>query len=251
MADADGKPQSAPAATADQPAVGLLSATAPSLLSTEQVYDAIGPAYEAAYAGLPPLAASLAWLLAHLAPTSKIVDLGCGTGNPVASTLAAAGHSVLGLDISSAMIAAARERVPSPNAVFEQGDTRAFLLKTPPRTYDAVTVYLSLIHGVTQKEIRECIAQIFGVLKPGGLFVWATVPEDAEGKLIDWHGRQYAVSSLGAAAAVQAVRDAGFEVVYDGVTKFRPKAAEAGICAPEEEWEEEHLFVYARKPVDV
>lgn len=225
----------------------------PPLLSTEQVFDAVGPAYEDAYAGLAPLDASIQWLLKQLEATSesgskkKIVDLGCGTGKPVASTLAAAGHDVLGLDISGAMIKAARERVTSPNAVFEQADTREFLSRTPPCTYDAVTVYLSLIHGVTQSEIRSCIRQIYGVLKPGGLFVWATVPEDSESKLIDWMGHQYAVSSLAVDAAVEAVKDAGFLVEHNELTKFAPKAAEAGICKPEEEWEEEHLFVYARK----
>ena len=41
----------------------------------------------------------------------KLVDLGCGSGT-TAEPVAAAGHSVLGIDQSSAMLALARKRCP-------------------------------------------------------------------------------------------------------------------------------------------
>lgn len=217
-------------------------------LTAQQVFDSIGPAYEDAFAGLPEQAHSVEWLLAQLkeagVETARFVDIGCGTGRPVCLSLANAGHDVLGIDVSAVMVAAARERVP--NARFEQMDICDF--SPPQSSYDAASVYFSLIAGVTQADIRRYLARIHGLLRPGGLFVFATVPEDAENVQLKWMGRPVMVSSLGPDEAVLAMERAGFEIVYRKVTKFTPRGEEAGICQKSEVWEEPHLFVYARKP---
>ncbi|KAK0729468.1 S-adenosyl-L-methionine-dependent methyltransferase [Lasiosphaeris hirsuta] len=224
-------------------------AATPATLSTEAVFDLVGPAYEDAFAGLPTQAASIRWILSQLSAAgvarAKTVDIGCGTGKPVCSELAAAGHDVLGIDISGAMVDAARARVPA--ARFDKVDIRDF--RPGAATYDVATAYFSLIAGVTQDEIRAVLAQVFGFLKPGGLFVWSTVPLDAERADIRWMGKPVTVSSLAPEPAVAAVRAAGFVIEHEAVTTFTPKGAEAGICQPEDVWEETHLFVYARKPV--
>lgn len=226
------------------------SGPAPTPLSAEQLFDTVGPAYEAAFAACDPQQKSIAWLLAQLAENSispaKIVDIGCGTGKPVVHDLARAGHDVLGIDISAAMIDAARERVPFPNAKFEKLDFREF--NPPAASYDAVTAYFSLIAGVTQAEIRDTLKRVYGFVKPGGYLVWATVPIAAENLELRWMGNLTIVSSLSPEDAVQAVKDAGFEVVEESTSTYLPKAVEAGICAEGDVWEEPHLFVYARKP---
>ena len=227
------------------------SPNAPTALSAEQVFDSVGPAYEAAFEGLPEQLDSVQWLLAKLAATgrsgAKIVDIGCGTGKPVCWGLAEAGHDVLGIDISGAMIAAAKERVPK--ASFAQMDIRDF--EPAPGSFDAVTIYFSLIAGVTQAEIRSFMAKVYGFLKPGGLFVFATVPLSVEGLQISWMGRPVVVSSLAPEEAAAAIRDAGFTIEREALSKFTPKGAAAGICNEEEVWEEPHLFVYAQKPDSV
>ena len=224
------------------------SPNAPTALSAEQVFDSVGPAYEAAFEGLPEQLDSVQWLLAKLAATgrsgAKIVDIGCGTGKPVCWGLAEAGHDVLGIDISGAMIAAAKERVPK--ASFAQMDIRDF--EPAPGSFDAVTIYFSLIAGVTQAEIRSFMAKVYGFLKSGGLFVFATVPLSVEGMQISWMGRPVVVSSLAPEEAAAAIRDAGFTIEREALSKFTPKGAAAGICNEEEVWEETHLFVYAQKP---
>src|ERR1700734_1532755 len=137
-------------------------------LSAEQVFDAVGPAYEAAFEGLPEQAASVKWLLSQLEAAgtkpAKVVDIGCGTGKPVCWALASAGHDVLGIEIPSAITEGARERAPP--AKFEQMDMRSF--SPPDSSFDAVTVYFSMIASVTQEEIREFITKIYGFIKPGG-----------------------------------------------------------------------------------
>lgn len=220
------------------------------VLSAEELFDDVGPAYEVAFAGIPEQEASLQWLLTRLESdglkSAKVVDIGCGTGKPICSTLAAAGHDVLGIDIAATMVRVAREGVPA--ATFEQSDIRDF--NPPEASYDAATVYFSMIASVTQEDIRGFISKIFRFLKPGGLFVFATVPISAESTPLRWMGRPVIVSSLSPEEAVDAIKAAGFRVEHDAVTKFTPKGAEAGLCKPEDVWEEPHLFVYASKPVD-
>ncbi|KAM7190864.1 S-adenosyl-L-methionine-dependent methyltransferase [Naviculisporaceae sp. PSN 640] len=220
-------------------------------LSAEQLFDAVGPAYEAAFAACDPQQKSIAWLLSQLSQScispAKIVDIGCGTGKPVVHDLAKAGHDVLGIDISSAMISSARERVPFPNAKFEKLDFRDF--NPPAESYDAVTAYFSLIAGVTQEEIKQTLKRMYGFVKPGGFLVWATVPIAAENLELKWMGKLTIVSSLSPEDAVRAVKDAGFEVLEESTSQYLPRAVEAGICEEGDVWEEPHLFVYARKPV--
>ncbi len=218
-------------------------------LTAEQAFDSVGPAYEAAFQGMGEQEASLKWLLANLPPApARIVDIGCGTGRPVVSTLAAAGHDVLGIDISGVMIKAARERVP--DAIFRQMDVRKFLATSTPASFDAITVYFSLIASVTQVEIRAFIGQFYELLRPGGLFVFATVPIAAESLPLRWMGRQVVVSGLAEDEALDRIKSVGFSVESQTITKFMPKGAETGICQPQDVWEETHLFVHARKHGD-
>jgi cyclopropane fatty-acyl-phospholipid synthase-like methyltransferase len=225
-------------------------ASAEKPLSAEQVFDAVGPAYEAAFEGHPEQEASIKWLLSQLEAANirpaRLVDIGCGTGKPVCWALSAVGHDVLGIDISTAMVVAARERVPG--ARFEQVDVRDFISSAAQESFDAITVYFSMIASVTQEEIRQFIAGIYKLLRPGGLFVFATVPISAESLQIKWMGRLVQVSSLAPEEAVEWIKKVGFQVEHEAVTKFTPKGSEAGICSPDDVWEETHLFVYAKKP---
>jgi len=215
--------------------------------TAEAVFNSIGPAYETAFAGLRPQLESIEWLKQQLATEkpSSCLDIGCGTGQPVCSSLASAGHDVLGIDISGTMITAARERVSS--ATFKKIDLKDFVAE--PGSFDAITVYFSMIASVSHFDIQHAIASIYGWLRHGGLFIFATVtvPEACENVTIKWMGKDVVVSGIEADMAVDWVKQAGFEVVRTEASNFLPKAVEAGICRDDEVWEEDHIFVYAKK----
>lgn len=52
------------------------------------------------------------WLCALLAPSSMILDLGCGTGQPLAAGLVARGFRITGVDTAPAMLDVARAAMP-------------------------------------------------------------------------------------------------------------------------------------------
>jgi SAM-dependent methyltransferase len=73
-----------------------------------------------------------------IAATERVLDIGCGTGQTTRDAArAAAAGSALGIDISAAMIARARELAAAEhlhNVRFEQGDAQVHPL--PPQSFD-------------------------------------------------------------------------------------------------------------------
>ena len=53
------------------------------------------------------------FLLAHVAAGARVLDLGCGSGVPTAGMLAESGIEVVGVDVSTRMLALARRNVPT------------------------------------------------------------------------------------------------------------------------------------------
>ncbi|KAI9649320.1 hypothetical protein NHQ30_001892 [Ciborinia camelliae] len=147
-----------------------LSPSTTSTADFENMYSTIGSTYETAFAHDPGLVSFLTNTLPLLPPHARILDVGSGTGRPVASTLAGAGHQVFGIDISSTMVALAQKAVP--NGTFVVGDMRTF----EPREhwadaqegFDAVFNILSLF--ILSREDIEAVAGKWKTwVKKGGL----------------------------------------------------------------------------------
>lgn len=65
----------------------------------------------------------LATILEGLPAGSRILDLGCGTGRPMAEHVLASGHHVVGVDGSRELLAKARERFPQSTWIESRVET--------------------------------------------------------------------------------------------------------------------------------
>lgn len=92
-----------------------------------EFFSSLGTNYEVAYAHAPALLRFIDKSIACLPPKSRVLDLGSGTGRPVAAALDDAGMSVTGIDFSEKMIELSRLAVP--RATFELADMIEY---TPP-----------------------------------------------------------------------------------------------------------------------
>ncbi|MFE6687608.1 class I SAM-dependent methyltransferase [Streptomyces sp. NPDC057743] len=132
-------------------------------------YDAASHRYDEAYGAETKYQALLDELRERIPAGGTVLDLGCGSGVPVARTLAAAGYRVTGIDISEVQIRRARERVPQAQFLHADAVTAAF----EPASFDAVVSFYALIH-VPLAEQPPLLRNIAQWLRPGGCFVATT-----------------------------------------------------------------------------
>lgn len=111
----------------------------------------------------------------NLSPNSRVLDIGCGTGYPIALYLSKQGFQATGIDISEEMIKQA-QKLNLHNATFLVEDILNF--KTDKK-YDAIIAFDSIWHIRYDKQ--ECIYQIISsLLTSGGLFLFTHGKNDGE-----------------------------------------------------------------------
>ncbi|KAF2162570.1 hypothetical protein M409DRAFT_58308 [Zasmidium cellare ATCC 36951] len=139
----------------------------------------LGHTYETFFGHDAGLLKFLDLLLTHLPPASRVLDIGCGTGNPVASTLSAASHRVTGIDISEEMVRLSRKAVPE--GVFEMADMQRY---QPDGEVGAVLAILSLF-PLGREAIEAQVGRWRSWVPVGGLLGVGTIAAedvDVEGK---------------------------------------------------------------------
>ncbi|HVV07772.1 class I SAM-dependent methyltransferase [Amycolatopsis sp.] len=198
-----------------------------------ELFDAIGSGYEDAFGRPPVVARAVGELLALLPPSARVLDIGSGTGRPVAHALAGAGCRVTGLDVSGVMISIAREQVP--DAEFVHTDVRAWT--SPPACWDAVCAYFPFLQ-MPRADTEAVLANVARWLVPGGYLSLITVPMDAEELPVDFLGHPVRITSFPALELEERVTAAGLRVVSTYSEIFEPDGGQA----------EEHLLITARRP---
>jgi SAM-dependent methyltransferase len=101
-----------------------------------------------------------------------IVELAVGNGRVAIPVARETGRKVIGIDLSPAMLAQARERADAEGVDLElrQGDMRDLELEEPVGL--VYSPFRSLLHMPTWHDRRRVFERVAAALKPGGRFAW-------------------------------------------------------------------------------
>lgn len=216
-----------------------------SSLRTNQLFDSVGHLYDVAFEDRTEQHKSVDWLLRQLKPGSRILDVGCGPG-AVAAKMSEAGHDVLGIDVSEVMVAAAKKQ--APKATFEKRDfLREFAAQ--PGSFDAITMYFTLISDVSQAQIQQGMQKVYTLLREGGVFCYASVNASNDKAAAHFLGRPMVASGFNKEETLNVLQKVGFTIEQHTENLFQPKWVDGLQCSPDQVSKEPHIFVYARKSI--
>jgi SAM-dependent methyltransferase len=146
----------------------------------------------------------------YLRPSSTILDVGCGSGVPIASFLTSQGHQVIGIDLSPRQIELARASVPG--ARFE---VRNMLDFGPSEfTVDGIVSFYAIFH--TPRERHAALLRTLGTFVGQGSPMLITMGAGKyEAVEDDFHGVEMYWSQYDPVVNRRLVTEAGFRVVTD------------------------------------
>lgn len=169
-------------------------------------YDSIGAAYHDWSHASQVRLRFVDEVLDRLPAGSRIVDLGCGPGDPAARLLSAR-HRVLGVDLSRVQLELARRTAPSATLV--QADMTRFALR--PGSVDAVVSYYALGHLPADRH-RPLLTAAAGWLRAGGLLLTSAPLGAGDEVKESWLGVPMFFGGIGEEATLATLRAAGMRV---------------------------------------
>ena len=189
-------------------------------------YDTCAPLYNSSRTGDPGLV--LGPLIDALPANAEVLDIGCGGGRPVGTTLLRYA-SVTGVDISPVQIAEARRVLPDARLIV--GDITS--LEFDEASFDAVVSFYTLFH-LPRDEHQPLLARVARWLKPNG-YLLVTVANTAHPGYTerDFCGVTMFWSHFEPAWYVAMLEELGFEILR--------RAVVSGGCDSYD-----HPFLFAR-----
>jgi trans-aconitate methyltransferase len=148
----------------------------------------------------------------------SILDLGCGTGEPIAQFFIDKGFKITGVDGSQKMIALCKKRFPDQNWIVT--DMREFNL---PQRFDAIIAWHSFFH--LEHNCQRDMFKIFeSHIKPNGILAFTSGTEHGE----VWSnngGKQLYHASLSIEEYKNLLRKTSFKMLIHKISD--PKCGEA------------------------
>lgn len=141
---------------------------------TRDVYDRQASTFDAQRSKSLFEARWLARFTACLPPGGRVLDVGCGSGDPIARWFIAEGFSVTGTDYSPPMLDILRDRWPSGD--WRLADMRSLELG---ERFDGLIAWNSFFH-LTQDEQRAALPRFARHLKTGGTLLVTVGPREGE-----------------------------------------------------------------------
>ena len=152
---------------------------------------------------------ALAPLVARLPDGARVLDLGCGAGVPVASTLSER-FDVVGADISASQLSLARRQ--APGVALLRGDMEH--LHFAPSSFDAVVSFYAVFH--LPRELQpELFSRMLEWLRPGGYALVSLGRTNEPAYTEDFFGVEMYWSHYGTAQYRTMLLEAGFELIEE------------------------------------
>ncbi|NYZ74192.1 methyltransferase domain-containing protein [Candidatus Micrarchaeota archaeon] len=149
---------------------------------------------------------------------STILDLGSGTGVPIAKFLVNKGYDIIGIDFAENMIKLARKNVP--RAKFIKMDITK--MKFKPNSFDGAVSFYAIIH--IPREKHACVyKKLHRILRPNSHMFLNASGYDVngwEGYGKDYLGVPMFWSYYGPKKTSRLIVNAGFEIIWSKVLKL-------------------------------
>lgn len=142
---------------------------------------------------------------------SSVLDIGCGSGTPIAGEVLKKGHLLTGIDISQTQVAHAKQKYPQ--GAFLLGD----IAKLQAHQYEAdgVIMLYSLFH--VPRELHGGILKVVASFLPKGGPLFITMGDrDFEG-MHEFYGVKMWSSHYGPAKNRALLQDAGFDIEMEKI----------------------------------
>ena len=152
-------------------------------------------------------------ILERLPEGARVLDFGCGTGDPIAKHITGRGFRVTGVDESEQMLKFARQIVPEAELI--HADMLSVELTD---TFDAAVAWDSMFH-VERKHHAAIYRKLANALRAGGrllLSVGGSAPDEeddsVEGFTSEMFGQTFYYSGFAPEVARKLIEAAGFEI---------------------------------------
>jgi len=144
----------------------------------------------------------------QLPKNARVLDVGCGTGIPIAGKLVQIGFEVVGIDLSEKMVMTSRANVPG--ATFQQMNMAA--IDFPAESFDGLSSCYAIIH--TPRERHADIFRSFHkILKPQGVMLVSAASWAWE-EIANYLGVEMYWSHYDPSKTESLIIDAGFDIEF-------------------------------------
>jgi ubiquinone/menaquinone biosynthesis C-methylase UbiE len=182
----------------------------------EDGYDVIAGEYNSHRLSRKEVVSEFFDSLSDFFPTGgKLLDLGCGGGEPVTAYFARKGFDVTGVDISGEMIRLAREQIPEGK--FIQADMSE--CRFDNASFDLIVSTFAIIH-VPQKEQDQLLGKIRVWLKPSGIAYLVLGATNQEEIIREWKGVTMYWSHFGPEEYREKFKHIGLDITWEEIEDF-------------------------------
>ncbi|RCI08708.1 hypothetical protein L249_4819 [Ophiocordyceps polyrhachis-furcata BCC 54312] len=222
------------------------------VFQAERIFDDIGHSYETAYGNNPGLDSLLARVGQHVSPDASVLDVGCGTGQPVSAYFAGKGCAVTGIDVSQVMVDLCRSKIKGS---FIKADMTTFEPEGKKKFHVVLAIFSML--QMPYSNVCSMVYRLASFLRPDGLLCLGTLTAEfvrgiiddhhdrdptgdyIEGVLAPFMGKTVRITALSEAAWLRIVKQAGLSI----------KSAEHASVQPDDPsaLEEKHFFIIAQR----